>query len=84
MLAAADAILVLCSYHNQPGIEIRPYDFGGLGGIYSIDPDLPNWSSTYKPIIDKLQMLGTKKERICLELHMTSDWQGMALHRSVS
>ena len=47
-----------CSYHNQEGIQIRPYDFGGLGGIYSIDPDLPGFTATYKPIIDKLKDAG--------------------------
>lgn len=50
-----------CSYTNQPGIEIRPYDFGGLRGIYSINPDLPNFSATYKPIIDKLFAVGYKE-----------------------
>lgn len=47
-----------CSYHNQEGIQIRPYDFGGLGGIYSIDPDLPGFTATYKPIIEKLKDAG--------------------------
>lgn len=56
-----DSIFALYSYSNQPGVEIRPYDFGGLGGIYSIDPDLPNWSATYKPIIDKLKENGYKE-----------------------
>ena len=32
-----------------------------MGGIYSIDPDLPNWSATYKPIIDKLKDAGYKE-----------------------
>ena len=50
-----------CSYHNQEGIQIRPYDFGGLGGIYSIDPDLPGFTATYKPIIDKLTDAGYKE-----------------------
>ncbi|KAL3143630.1 hypothetical protein ABBQ38_002426 [Trebouxia sp. C0009 RCD-2024] len=46
------------SYNNQEGIEIRPYDFGGLGGIYSIDPDLPGFTATYRPIIEKLKDAG--------------------------
>lgn len=50
-------------YHNQPGIEIRPYDFGGLGGIYSIDPALPAFTATYKPIIDKLLDAGYKENQ---------------------
>lgn len=41
-------------------MQIRPYDFGGLGGIYSINPDLPNFSATYKPILDKLMAVGYK------------------------
>ncbi|KAA6421991.1 MAG: Lecithin:cholesterol acyltransferase family [Trebouxia sp. A1-2] len=49
------------SYHNQEGIQIRPFDFGGLGGIYSIDPDLPGFTATYKPIIDKLIDAGYKE-----------------------
>lgn len=49
------------SYHNKEGIQIRPYDFGGLGGIYSIDPDLPGFTATYKPIIDKLTDAGYKE-----------------------
>ncbi len=53
--------LLSCSYHNQEGIQIRPYDFGGLGGIYSIDPDLPGFTATYKPIIDKLTEAGYKE-----------------------
>lgn len=54
----ADAFGCCCSYHNQEGIQIRPFDFGGLGGIYSIDPALPSFTSTYKPIIEKLQDAG--------------------------
>ena len=53
----------MCRYHNQPGIEIRPYDFGGLGGIYSIDPALPAFTATYKPIIDKLLDAGYKENQ---------------------
>ena len=29
-----------------------------MGGIYSIDPDLPGFTATYKPIIDKLTDAG--------------------------
>ncbi len=46
---------------NQEGIQIRSFDFGGLGGIYSIDPDLPGFTATYKPIIDKLTEAGYKE-----------------------
>ena len=52
-----------CSYANASGVEIRPYDFGGVGGIYSIDPDLPTATSTYKVIVDRLTEAGYKERQ---------------------
>ena len=59
----AIVVSLACSYRNQEGIQIRPYDFGGLGGIYSIDPDLPSFTATYKPIIDKLTDAGYTEDQ---------------------
>ncbi|KAK9841450.1 hypothetical protein WJX74_006021 [Apatococcus lobatus] len=45
-------------YHNQTGVEIRPYDWGGLTGVAALDPDAPSYSGTYSELIKGLQDKG--------------------------
>ena len=41
-------------YHNQTGVEIRPYQFGNLSGIAALDPSLSSVSGTYEKLISAL------------------------------
>ena len=45
-------------YENQTGVDIRAYDFGGLGGVAALDPDLASASGTYDKLIDGLEKAG--------------------------
>ena len=48
------------SYHNQPGVKLRPRDFGGLGGVDYLDhtDDPLKLTAYYAPIIDALKTIG--------------------------
>ncbi|KAK9814182.1 hypothetical protein WJX72_001833 [[Myrmecia] bisecta] len=41
-------------YHNQTGVEVRPYDFGGLDGVKSIDPSSSYFYGTYVELVKEL------------------------------
>jgi len=45
-------------YQNQTGVEIRPYKFGGLGGVAALDPQLPLVSGYFADLIDALKDKG--------------------------
>ena len=49
--------LLPCRYKNASGVEIRPYDFGGLGGVYDIDPGV-SLTGIYSTLIDHLKSAG--------------------------
>ena len=38
-------------------MEIRPYDYGGLGGVYDIDPGV-SLTGIYSTLIDRLKSAG--------------------------
>eukprot|EP00891_Asterochloris_glomerata_P001746 jgi/Astpho2/1746/fgenesh1_pg.00032_%23_73_t len=44
-------------YKNASGVEIRPYDYGGLGGVYDIDPGV-SLTGIYSTLIDHLKSAG--------------------------
>lgn len=46
-----------CRYKNASGVEIRPYDYGGLGGVYDIDPGV-SLTGIYSTLIDHLKSAG--------------------------
>ncbi|EIE25135.1 Lecithin:cholesterol acyltransferase [Coccomyxa subellipsoidea C-169] len=52
-------------YRNQTGVEIRPVDWGGLGGVESLDPSLPQITPVYKSLTEGLKKAGYK-ERVDL------------------
>ena len=39
-------------YENATGVRVRPYDFGLLGGVQSVDPLLPLITHNFDSIID--------------------------------
>ena len=45
----------MCRYSNRSGVDVRPRDFGGLGGVASIDPLLRDQTPYFQPLIDVLQ-----------------------------
>lgn len=45
-------------YSNQTGVEIRPMDWGGLGGVESLDPSLPQITPVYKSLTEGLKKAG--------------------------
>lgn len=49
---------LLCRYSNQQGVEIRPYDFGGLNGVVALDPDAIHLTSTFRPLAMALKFAG--------------------------
>ena len=49
---------LLHRFINQPGVQIRPHDFGGLKGILSLDPARPTYSATYLPLVKALEAVG--------------------------
>lgn len=57
LLLFADGYCV-SRYHNQTGVEIRPYDWGGLEGVAALDPDAPSYSGTYSELLKGLQAKG--------------------------
>ncbi|KAK9850975.1 hypothetical protein WJX84_006128 [Apatococcus fuscideae] len=50
-------------YHNQTGVEIRPYDWGGLTGVAALDPDAPAYSGTYLELINGLKDEGYQERK---------------------
>lgn len=52
-------------YHNHEGVDIRPYDWGGLGGVSSLDPSVPRLSEIYAVVIEALTVAGYQ-ERVDL------------------
>jgi Lecithin:cholesterol acyltransferase len=50
--------LTLSRFRNQPGVQIRPHDFGGLQGIISLDPSDPKLTATYLPLVSALGAAG--------------------------
>jgi len=50
-----------CRYQNQTGVEIRPVDWGGLGGVESLDPSLPQFTPIYKSLTEGLRKAGYKE-----------------------
>ena len=52
-----------CRYHNQTGVEIRPYDWGGLTGVAALDPDAPAYSGTYLELINGLKDEGYQERK---------------------
>lgn len=62
------------AYSNRRGVEVRPVDFGGLHGVYELDPIDP-WITLpiFKPIIDRLKKHGYKAGK---DLHGAPyDWR---------
>jgi pimeloyl-ACP methyl ester carboxylesterase len=49
-------------YHNNTGVEIRPYKFGGLEGVAALDPQLPAASGTYADMIKALGRAGYREK----------------------
>lgn len=47
-----------CRYSNQTGVDIRPMDWGGLGGVESLDPSLPQITPVYKSLTEGLKKAG--------------------------
>eukprot|EP01024_Parvocaulis_polyphysoides_P041084 TRINITY_DN3762_c0_g1_i5.p1 TRINITY_DN3762_c0_g1~~TRINITY_DN3762_c0_g1_i5.p1 ORF type:complete len:198 (-),score=17.10 TRINITY_DN3762_c0_g1_i5:49-642(-) len=45
-------------YSNQPGVEIRAYDFGGINGVVAYDPDQQWLTQTFLDIAQDLQKDG--------------------------
>ena len=43
-----------CRYSNRTGVDVRPRDFGGLGGVAAIDPLLADRTPYFQPLIDVL------------------------------
>ena len=60
MLCCCPSLMGDCvsRYHNQTGVEIRPYDWGGLEGVAALDPDAPSYSGTYSELLKGLQAKG--------------------------
>lgn len=52
-------------YRNQTGVQIRPYDWGGLGGLEALDPGLPQLTPIYRALAQGLKDEGYK-ERVDL------------------
>ncbi|KAJ4457920.1 putative Group XV phospholipase A2 [Paratrimastix pyriformis] len=48
------------TYSNCEGVQMQPHDFGGLEGIYSLDPDLREKTEVYGPLIDYFVKRGYK------------------------
>eukprot|EP00771_Trimastix_marina_P004204 gnl/Trimastix_PCT/950.p1 GENE.gnl/Trimastix_PCT/950~~gnl/Trimastix_PCT/950.p1 ORF type:complete len:420 (+),score=111.27 gnl/Trimastix_PCT/950:43-1302(+) len=46
------------TYHNTPGVSIRPRDYGGLKGVLSLDPGLPELSYYAHKMMDSLKKVG--------------------------
>ena len=65
MLLADHPGCMLRRYRNQTGVQIRPLDFGGLGGLRALDPYLPQLTSVYGKLIRGLEAEGYK-ERVDL------------------
>jgi len=42
-------------YSNIEGVEIRPVDFGGVGGVGCLDPQFCGISSYFNPLIKALE-----------------------------
>ena len=57
-LQARNVHVIAFRYHNRTGVEIRPYDWGGLAGVAALDPDAPSYSGTYSELIKGLQDKG--------------------------
>ncbi|KAJ4455998.1 putative group XV phospholipase A2 [Paratrimastix pyriformis] len=49
------------SYKNCEGVEVRPRDFGGVSGIYELDPDIGSKAKIYGYLIDALEGMGLKR-----------------------
>ena len=47
-----------CRYSNQTGVDVRPMDWGGLGGVQSLDPSLPQITQVYKSLTEGLKKAG--------------------------
>eukprot|EP00884_Botryococcus_braunii_P008556 jgi/Botrbrau1/17701/Bobra.0166s0125.1 len=50
-------------YRNQSGVGIRPYDWGGLGGVKALDPGLPEASGLFSTLVDALEQAGYRERR---------------------
>lgn len=48
-------------YQNQTGVEIRPYNFGGLQGITALDPELPGATGYFAKLIVALGEAGYRE-----------------------
>ena len=57
-LQSRNVHVIALRYHNRTGVEIRPYDWGGLTGVAALDPDAPSYSGTYSELIKGLQDKG--------------------------
>ena len=53
---------------NQTGVKIRPYDHGGVGGIYYSNPGDPVKNPYMKTLVDSLEAIGYKRD-ISLRAH---------------
>ena len=42
-------------YSNQTGVEVRPLDWGGLGGLEALDPGLPQLTPLYRALAEALK-----------------------------
>ncbi|KAJ4461703.1 putative group XV phospholipase A2 [Paratrimastix pyriformis] len=64
------------NYHNTKGVEIQAADFGGMGGLYSLDPAFPLKAETilYGHLIDFLEKKLGYVERETL-FGATYDWR---------
>ena len=57
------SVTPLCRYHNNTGVQIRPYKFGGLEGVAALDPQLPGASGTFADLIAALGQAGYREKR---------------------
>jgi len=48
-------------YHNNTGVQIRPYKFGDMEGVAALDPQLPLASATYADMIKALGHAGYRE-----------------------
>ena len=49
------ALWGLSRYSNQTGVEVRPLDWGGLGGLEALDPGLPRLTPLYSALAGALE-----------------------------
>ncbi len=48
-------------YSNQTGVEVRPLDWGGLGGLEALDPGLPQLTPLYRALAEALKDEGFRE-----------------------